>query len=94
MVRKPRAQPLDRAQPFREEQRRAGFQPVHPGGDPDGGGLDRFVERDQVERQLNDRVGEVIQIHSNDMVTATPESTVEQLNKRTGDTGVFYFLFS
>ena len=45
MVREARAQRLDRAQPLRQDQRRAGLEPVDAGIDGDRGGLERLVER-------------------------------------------------
>ena len=61
MIRETRAQSFDGVQPFGEEQRRAGFQPVDAGLDGDGGGLDRFVERGEIERELDDRILQVIE---------------------------------
>ena len=57
------AEPLDRAQPLGEQKRRAGLEPVHAGVDADRRRLERFVERREIERELDDRVFQVIEIH-------------------------------
>src|SRR4029453_1163418 len=43
-----------------QQQRRTRFEPVHAGLDGNGGGVERFVERYQVERELNDGERQVI----------------------------------
>ena len=63
MIGKPRAELLDRAEAFGEEQGRAGLEPVDAGVDRDRGRLERLVERRQVERDLNDRERELGEIH-------------------------------
>ncbi len=71
MVGEARPQCLDRTQPVREEQRRAGFQPVHSGCDADGRRVEGLVQRREVERELDNRVGEIVQVHG--------ESTIVQV---------------
>ncbi len=61
MLREASAQLFDRVEPFRKEQRRARFEPIHAGFNANGGGLNRFVDVDQVERELNDGVLKVLQ---------------------------------
>jgi hypothetical protein len=54
MTRKPFAELLHRVKSVGEQQRRAGLEPVHARFDGDRSGLDRFVNRRQVQRQLDD----------------------------------------
>ena len=61
MIGKSLAQRFDRAQALRQQQRCAGLQPVHAGGHGYGRRFDRFVERGQIERELNDGELEVCQ---------------------------------
>ena len=63
MVGESRAQRLDRPQAVREQERRSRLEPVHTRGHADCGCLQCFVEEDQVEGELDDGVGEVVEIH-------------------------------
>ena len=63
MSREARAKLLDGMKPFGEEQRCAGFQPVDARFDADGCRVDRFVHRREIERQLDDGMGQRLQVH-------------------------------
>ena len=63
MSREPRAKALDRPQPFGEDQRRTGLEPVDAGIDADRGSLQCLLQRGQVEGELNDRVGQAVDRH-------------------------------
>ena len=62
MIRKPLVKRLDGVEAFGEEQRRARFQPVDAGVDRDLRGLERVVEIREVERDLDDRAVQVLQV--------------------------------
>ena len=65
MGREARVQRLDGAsRPCGEEQRRAGFEPVDAGVDGDLGRVERLVEIGEIERNLDDRGGQLPQIHA------------------------------
>ena len=57
-----RAQLFNRVKTFREEQRRARFEPVDARLDADGGGLQRLVNGGQIQGKLNDRMGQVAEV--------------------------------
>ena len=64
VIRKPRPQRLDRAQAVSQEERRAGFEPVHAGRDADVRGREGLLQRCQIQRELDDRESQVVQVHA------------------------------
>jgi hypothetical protein len=48
---------------FGQQQGRAGLEPVHSRGNADRRGLERLLERSQIEGELDNRMCQVFEIH-------------------------------
>ncbi len=57
------SQAFDCVQPLGEQERRARLQPVHARRDADRGSLERFVERCQIQRELDDGKLQGLEVH-------------------------------
>ena len=70
MLRKLPAQRLHGVQSMGQQQRRARLEPVHAGVHRHGGGLERFIERRHVERNLDDGERQRVEIHDHTSTTS------------------------